>query len=99
MDFYLLNPPLVLWAMHERPYRAPGRPPAVLRLDHGLVVLGIPLVVAAKERITRLAYSHAQGRLHAICSHSPGVPGAAAAVLQRACDDPTLQEWLSSDRD
>ena len=30
------------------------------------MVLDIPLAVAGKERVTRIAYSHAQGRLHAI---------------------------------
>ena len=96
LDSYLLNAPLVPWAMQERPYLAPGRPPTALRSEHGPVVLGIPVAVATKERITRLAYSHAQGRLHAIRSDSPGVREAAEAVLQRAYDDPTLREWLSS---
>ena len=60
------------------------------------MVLDIPLAVAAKERITRLAYSHAQGRLHAIRPDSPGVREA-AAVLRRACEDGVLQGWLPSD--
>ena len=63
------------------------------------MVLDIPLAVAAKERITRLAYSHAQGRLHAIRPDSPGVRESAAAVLRKACGDRKLQGWLSSDRD
>ena len=63
---YLLNAPLVPWAMRERPYLAPGRSAAALGSDHGPVVPSIPLAVAAKERITRLTYLHVQGRLHAI---------------------------------
>ena len=63
------------------------------------MVLDIPLAVAGKERVTRMAYSHAQGRLHAIRPDSPGVREAAAAVLQKACGDRRLQAWLSSDRD
>ena len=63
------------------------------------MVLDIPLAVAAKERITRLAYSHAQGKLHAIRPDSPRVREAAAAVLQKAFEDPTLRGWLSSDKD
>ena len=70
----------------------------MLGSDHGPVVLSIPLAVAAKERITRLVYLHAQGRLHAIRSDSPGVREAATAVLQRACDDRALKGWLSSDQ-
>ena len=99
LDSYLLNAPVVPWAMCERSYLAPGRPPAALGSDHGPMVLGIPLAVAAKERITRLAYSHAQGRLHATRSASSKVREAAPAVLQRACDDPALQQWLSSDQE
>ena len=72
---------------------------AALGSDHGHLVLSIPLTVGAKERITRLAYSHAQGRLHAIRPDSPGVREAAAAVLQRVCDDPPLRVCLSSDQD
>ena len=63
------------------------------------MVLDIPLAVADKERITRLAYSHAQGRLHAIRPDSPGVREAAAAWLQKACVDRTVRVWLSSDQD
>ena len=59
----------------------------------------IPMAVAAKERITRLAYSHAQGTLHAIRLDSPGVGEAAAAVLQTACDDPAFRGWLSLDQE
>ena len=59
----------------------------------------IPLAVAGKERVTRMAYSHAQGRLHAIRPDSPGVREAVAAVLQKACGDRRLQAWLSSDQD
>ena len=55
--------------------------------------------MAAKERITRFACSRRQGRLHAICSDSPGISEAAADVLQRACHNPALRRWLSSDRD
>ena len=46
-----------------------------------------------------MAYSHAQGRLHAIRPDSPGVREAAAAALQKACGDRRLQAWLSSDQD
>ena len=63
------------------------------------MVLGIPVAVDAKERITCLAYSPAKGRLHPILLDSPGVHEAAAAVLQRASDDPALSGWLSSDQD
>ena len=100
LDSFLLSaPPLVLWAMRERPYMAPGTSPAALGPDHGPVVLSIPLAVATKERITRLAYSYAQGRLDAIRPDLPRFRKAAAAVLQRACDDPALKGWLSSDQD
>ena len=99
MDSYLLNARLDLWAMREGPYLAPGRPPTALRSDRGPVALGIPLAVAAEDSITRLAYSHAQDRLHARRSDSPGTQEVAAAVVQRDCDDPTLQNWLSSERD
>ena len=94
LQSYLLNAPLVPWTMCERRY-------VVLALGshHGPIVRGIPLAVAAKERVTRVAYLHAQGRLHAIRSDSPGVLGAAAAVLRRAFDDPTFKGWLSSDHD
>ena len=63
------------------------------------MVLDLPFAVAGKERVTRMAYSHAQGRLHAIRPDSPGVREAAAAVLQKACGDRRLQAWLSSDQD
>ena len=63
------------------------------------MVLDIPLAVAGKERVTRMAYWHAQGRLHAIRPDSPGVREAAAVVLQKACKDRTLRAWLSSDQD
>ena len=99
LDSFLLNSPLVPWAVRECPDLAPGRSPASLGSDHGPVVLDIPLAVAGKERVTRMAYSHAQGRLHAIRPDSPGVREAAAAVLQKACEDRTLQAWLSSDQD
>ena len=46
-----------------------------------------------------MAYSHAQGKLHAIRPDSPGVREAAAAVLQKACGDRRLHAWLSSDQD
>ena len=97
LDSYLLNAPLVPWAMRERPFLAPGRPPTALGSGHCPVVLDIPLAVVAKERITRLADLHAQGRLHVIRSDSPGVREAAADVLQRVCDNPTLRELLPSD--
>ena len=97
LDSYLLNAPLVPRAMRERPYLAPGRPPAALGSDHGPMVLSVPLAVAAKERITLLAYSHAQGKLDAMRPDSPGLREPAAAVLQQACDDPALKGWLSLD--
>ena len=81
MYSFMLKAPLVPWAMRERPYLAPGRSPVALGSDHGPMVLRIPLAVAAKQRITQLAYSHAQGRLHAIRPDSTGVREAAAAVL------------------
>ena len=98
-DSFPLNSPLVPWAVRKRPQLAPGRSRASLGPDHGPVVLDIPLAVAGKERVTKMAYSHAQGRLHAIRPDSPGVREAAAAVLQKACEDRTLQAWLSSDQD
>ena len=70
---FLLNAPLVPWAMRERPYLAIGTSPAAMGSHYGPMVLRIPLAVAAKERITRPAYSHAQGTLHAIRPYSPGV--------------------------
>ena len=54
LDSFLLNAPLVPWAMREHPHMAPGRSRASLGCDHGPVVLSIPLAVAAKQRITRL---------------------------------------------
>ena len=63
------------------------------------MVLDLPLAVACKERVTRMAYSHAQGRLHAIRPDFPGVREAAAAVLQKACGDRRLQALLSWDQD
>ena len=96
---FLLNSPLVPWAARERPHLAPGRSPASLGSDHGPVVLDILLAVGGKERVTRMAYSQAQRRLHAIRPDSPGVREAAAAVLQKACGDRRLQAWLSSDQD
>ena len=98
LDSFLLDSPLVPWAVRERPHPAPGRSPVSLGFGHGPVVLDIPQAVAGKEWVTRMAYSHAQGRLHAIRPDSPGVREAAAAVLQKACVDPTLQAWLSSDQ-
>ena len=47
---------------------------------------------------TGRAYSHAQG-LHAIRPDSPGVREAALVVPQKACEDRTLEAWLSSDQD
>ena len=85
--------------MRERPHLAPGWSPASLGSDHGPVVPDIPLAMAGKEKVTRLAYSHAQGRLHAIRRDSRRVCEAAGAVLQKACGDRTLQAWLSSDQD
>ena len=99
LDSFLLNTPLVPWAARERPHLAPGRSPASLGSDHGPVVLDLPLAVAGKERVTRMAYLHAQGRLHAIRPDSPGVREAAAAALQKASGDRRLQAWLSSDQD
>ena len=99
LDSFLLNSPLVPWAACERPQLAPGRSPASLGSDHGPVVLDIPLAVAGKERVTRMAYSHAQGRLHGIHPDSPGVRETAAAVLQKACGDRRLRAWLSSEQD
>ena len=90
LDPFLLNSPLVPWAARERPHLAPRRSLASLGSDHGPVVLDLPLAVAGKERVTRMAYSHAQGRLHAIRPDSPGVREAAAAVLQKACGDRRL---------
>ena len=85
--------------MLECPHLGPERSPASLGSNHGPVLLSIPLAVAAKEWITRLAYSHAQGRWHAIRPDSPGVRDAAAVVLRKACDDPALRRWLSLDQD
>ena len=99
LDSFLLNSPLVPWAARERPHLAPGRSLASPGSDHGPVVLDIPLAVAGKERVTTMACSHAQGRLHAIPPDSPGVREAAAAVLQKACGDRRLRAWLSSDQD
>ena len=81
LDSFLLNSPLVPWAVRERPHLAPGRSPASLGFDHGTVLFDVPLALDDKERITRLAYLHAQGRLHAIRPDSPRVREAAAAVL------------------
>ena len=99
LDSFLPNSPLVPWAACVRPHLALGRSPASLGSDHGPVVLDIPLPVAGKERVTRMAYSHAQGRLHAIRPDSPGVRVAAAVVLRKACEDRQLRAWLSSDQD
>ena len=99
LDSFLLNSPLVMWVVLERPHLALGRSPASLGSNNGPVVLDIPPTVADKERITRMAYSHAQGRLHAIRPDSLGVRKAAAAVLQKAREDLTLRAWLSSDQD
>ena len=98
-DSLLLNAPLVPWAMPERPYVALGRSPAPMGSDHSPVFLSIPVAMAAKERITRLAYSQAQGKLHAIRVNSPGVREAVSAMLHWAWDDPALKGWLSSDHD
>ena len=94
LNSFLLNTPLVAWAMREGPHLTPGRSPASLGFDHGPVVLSIPLAVAAKERSKQLA----RGRLHTIGPDSPRVREAAAAVPQRACDKPALRGWLSSDQ-
>ena len=91
LDSFLLISPLVPWAARQRPHLAPGRSPASLGSDHGPVVLDIPLAVAVKERVIRMAYSHAQGRLHAIRPDSPGVREVAAVVLQKACEDGQLR--------
>ena len=66
LDYFLLNVPLVLWAMRERLHLAPRRSPTLLGSHHGPVVLSTLLAVAVKERITPLAFSHAQGTLNAI---------------------------------
>ena len=95
-DSVLLNAPLVLRAMRERPHLATWTSPVSLGSDHGLVVVRIPLAVTARERFTWPAYSEAHGRLHAIRPDSTGVGEAAAAVLRKACDDPALRQWLSS---
>ena len=71
LDSFLLNSPLVPWAVRDRPHLAPGRSPASLGSDHGPVVLDILLVAASKEGVTRMAYSHAPGRLHAILKRYP----------------------------
>ena len=97
LDSFPLNSPLVPRAARERPHLAPGRSHASLGWDYGPVVLDIPLAVASKERVTRMAYSHAQGRPHAIRPDSPGVREAAAVVLRKACEDRQLRAWLSSD--
>ena len=99
LDSFLFNSPQVLWAVRERPHLAPGRSPALLRSDHGPVVLDILLAVAAKGRITLLTYSQAQGRLHAIRPDCPGVRIAAAAVLRKACWDRALRGCVSLDQD
>ena len=98
-DSFLLNTPLVPSAVRERPHLAPRKSPASFESNHGPVVLDIPLAVAAKESITRLAYSHAQGRLHAIRPDSPWVREAAATALRKACEDQALRGRLSSDQD
>ena len=99
LDSFILNSPLVPGAVRGRTHLAPGRSPASLGAGNGPVVLDIPLAVAGKERVTRMAYSLAQGKLHAIHPDSPGVGEAAAAVLQTACEDRTLRAWLSLDQD
>ena len=90
LDSCVLDRPLVLQSMPECPDLAPERSPGFLASDHAPVVLSIGVAVAAKERITGLAYLYAQGRLHAIRPDSPGVDELAATVLQRACDYPAL---------
>ena len=99
LDSFLLNAPLVPFAIRGRRYLAPGGSPATLGSDHGHVVLSIPLAVAARERITWLAYSHAQGRLHGMRLDLQGVRKAAAEVLQRGCDDPAFEGCFLSDTD
>ena len=99
LDSFVLNSPLAQWVVRERRHLAPGWSAASLGSDHGPVVVDIPLVVADKERFTRMSYSHAQGILHAIRPDSLGVHEAAAAVLWKACQDRTLQAWLLSDKD
>ena len=81
------------------PHLPPRRCLASLGSAHGPVVLSIPLAVVAKERSTRLAYSHAQDRLHAIRPDSPGIREAAMAVLRKACEGPALRGWLLADQD
>ena len=48
--------------------------------------------------ITWLAYSHAQGCTPYARTHR-GFREAAAAVLQKACENPAPRGWLSSDQD
>ena len=91
LDSVMLNSPLVPWAVREHLHLEPGRSPASLSSDRGPVFLDIPPAVAGKERVTRVAYSHPQGRLHAIRPNSPGVREAAALVLQKACGNRTLR--------
>ena len=79
---FLLNSPLVPWAVRERPHLAPGRSPASLGSDHGPVVLDSPRAVVGKERVTRMAYWHAQGRLHAIRPDSPGWRGGGGGTVE-----------------
>ena len=99
LDSFLLNSLLLPCAARERLQLAPGRSPGSLGSDDGPVVLDTPLAVAGKESVTRIAYSHAQGSLHAIRLDSEGVREAAAVVLQKACEDWQLRSWLSSNQD
>ena len=94
LDSFLLNAPQVPWAMCERPHLAPRTSPASLGSGHDPVVPSIPMAVAAKERITWLAYSHTQGGVHAIRLVLPGVREAAVAVLRKPYVDPMLRGWL-----
>ena len=98
LDSFLLNTPLVPWAMRERLHLAPGRSPALLGSNHGPVVLNIPLAVAAKERITSLAIAGSR-QVHAIHPDSPGVRATAVAAPRKASEDRALRGWLSSDQD
>ena len=99
LDSFLMNVGVIPSAMSERQYLAPGRPAMAVGSYHGTVVPGIAVVRAAKERIACMAYSHAQGRLHAIHLDLRGVGKAAADVLQRACGDPAPKAWLFSYQD
>ena len=66
LDSFLLNSHLVPWAAREHPHLAPGAVSCVTGVGSWPCGPGHLLAVAGKERVSRMAYSHAQGRLHAI---------------------------------